>query len=581
MLNKQSKKMKNYKMNWLAILTFFVMSSTVFAQSKKEKLNERFNVNKDVEIEVDTRYADVIFETWSKDEVSIEAYVEGENVSEALEDWDLSVSGNSSKVRISSASGYGDATVINLDDLEDLDINIGPIVGGALGIVEPVMEGIVGPLLEGLSGTPLPAEFYNGMGKVKFDHKAYERDGKAYLKRYEKQMEEQFGPDFDKAMDKWEKENEGNWNMGNLGGALSSLKDIPQWPFGKTRNMNFNDNEYRKNKQAYVDKLNRKYGTDVSVRETDRWLDKMEDWGDDFERDMEAWGDDFEIKMEGFGEAMEAWGEDFGKSMEKAFENWGEDFGKSMEAWGEDFGKKMEKWAEEHEGDWEKTTTKDENGNSSTHIRMNVDTDKKRTSNRDVKRVIKIKMPKKAELDLNIRYGKVKMASAFNAQGTITHGSLAAASIDGGDTSIDVSYSPISVAAWNGGSLTASHVKECTIANAKDIAITSNSSNVVINRLNGSGMISGSFGQLSIPQVSDDFGSLTLILENSDLVLNLPDGAFNFNYSGEHNEFLLPKQLETKSLKNGKTEMVNGYHKSRSTGNVITITAKYSDVVLK
>jgi hypothetical protein len=86
---------------------------------------------------------------------------------------------------------------------------------------------------------------------------------------------------------------------------------------------------------------------------------------------------------------------------------------------------------------------------------------------------------------------------------------------------------------------------------------------------------------LSFPQVSDDFGSLTLILENSDLVLNLPEGAFNFNYSGEHNEFLLPKQLETKSMKNGKTEMVNGYHKSRSTGNVITITAKYSDVVLK
>jgi len=39
--------------------------------------------------------------------------------------------------------------------------------------------------------------------------------------------------------------------------------------------------------------------------------------------------------------------------------------------------------------------------------------------------------------------------------------------------------------------------------------------------------------------------------------------------------------LETKTVKNGSTEMVNGYHKSRSTGNVITITAKYSEVVLK
>lgn len=576
--------MKRTKINWLLLLIFFVGSQAVFAQAKKEKLKERFDVNKDVQIEVDTRYADVVFETWSKDEVVVEAYVEGKNVNDALENWDLAVSGNSKRIRISSESGYGDATVIVLDDLEDLELDLGSIIGGAMSVVEPVMEGIVGPLLEGISGTQLPDEFYDGIGKVKFDHEAYEREGKAYLKRYEKQLERQFGPDFDIAMERWENDIEGTIDLsslGNLGGALSSLKDIPRWPYGDSGSINFNDNEYRKNKQAYVNKLNDKYGTNINVRQTDKWLDEMEDWGDKFEKDMEAWGDNFEIKMESFEDAMDAWGENFGESIEKAFENWGEDFGKDMEAWGEKFGEKMEKWVEENEGEWEKTTTRDENGNSSTHIRMNVDTDKARKSSRNVKRVIKIKMPKKAELDLNIRYGKVKMASAYNATGTITHGSLAAASINGEDTSIDVSYSPVNVGSWTGGSLTANHIKECTIANAKDMAINSNSSNLVINRLNGSGMISGSFGQLSIAQVSDDFGSLTLILENSDLVMNLPDGAFNFNYSGEHNEFLLPKQLETKTLKNGKTEMINGYHKSRTTGNVITITAKYSDVVLK
>ncbi len=557
-----------------------MISQAIFAQVKKEKLNERFNVNKDVEITVDTRYADVIFETWDKNQVVVEAFVQGNNTSEALKDWDISVTGNSNKVSIRSASGYGDATVINIEDLEDLDIDLGPIIGGALSVVEPVMEGIVGPILEGLAGTPLPDEFYDGIGDVKFDHKAYEREGQAYIKHYERLMEEKFGPDFDKAMEKWDEESQEKWNLGNLSGALSSLKNIPQWPFGKTSNMNFNDNEYRKNKQAYVNKLNKKYGTDVTVRETDRWLDEMDDWGDDFEQDMEDWGDDFEIKMGDFGEAMEAWGENFGKSMEKAFESWGEDFGKSMEAWGEEFGEKMEKWAEEHEGEWEKTTTRDKNGNSSTHFSMNIDTNN-RKSGRDVKRTIIVKMPKKATLDLNVRYGNVKMVSAYNAKGNISHGSLAAGNINGEETSIDVSYSPITVASWNGGTLSANHVKECSIASARDIAVTSNSSNVVINKLNGAGMISGSFGQLSIPQISDNFGSLTLILENSDLVLNLPDSAFNFNYSGEHNEFLVPRQLETKSLKNGKTEMVNGYHKSRSIGNVITITAKYSDVVLK
>ncbi len=578
MLSKQSKKMKTHKMNWFLILTFIVMSSSAFAQSKKQKLNENFTVNSDVEIDVDTKYTDVIFETWNKNEVSIEAFVEGTNVEDAIEDWDLSVSGNSNRISIRNSKGYGDAHVIDLDDLDDLDLDLGEIIGSSLSIVGPVMEGVVGPLMEGFTGTSLPVEFYDGIGKIKFDHDAYRKEGRAYLDRYEEEMKKNFGPDFDKAMKKWEEENDFSHN-GSLGGALSSLKDIPRWPYGNTRNMNFNDNEYRKDKQAYVDKLNRKYGTDVSVRETDRWLDKMEDWGDDFERDMEEWGDNFEIKMEGFEKAMENWGENFGESIGRAFENWGENFGEDMEEWGEEFGRKMEKWAESHEAEWEERHSEDEHGNKNSSYRFNYDSDRK--PSRDVKRTIIIKMPKKAELDLNVRYGKVKMAASYSPKINISHGSLAATNIDGGDTSIDVSYSPINVGNWNGGTLKANHVKECTIGSAKDISLTSNSSNVVINTLNGSGIISGSFGQLSIPKVSSDFGTLAINLENSDLILDLPDSAFNFSYTGEHNEFLVPGQLEAKSIKNGSTEIVNGFHKSRSTGNIITITAKFSDVVLK
>ncbi|MFT5890667.1 MAG: hypothetical protein ACI9Y7_000760 [Dokdonia sp.] len=573
--------MKTTKIYWFLMALCIMLSGSVFAQAKKEKLKERFNTNKNVEIEVDTRYADVIFETWNKNEVSVEAYVEGKDGDRAVRDWDLSVSGNSDRIRISSSSGYkGDASVIHLDDLDDLniDLNIEELVGGSLSIVEPVLEGVVGPILEGLMGASLPVEFYEELGKTKFDHKAYRKEGRAYLKRYEKEMEKSFGPEFDEAMEKWEKENDFS-EKGFLGGALSGLMDIPRWPFTDDGNMNFNDNEYRKDKQDYIRKLNRKYDTNVKVREVDAWLEDMEKWGDEFESDMEDWGDDFEIKMEGFEKAMENWGENFGESIGKAFEDWGEDFGKDMEKWGEDFGKKVEKWAEEHEGEWEERHSEDEHGNKSSGFHFNYDTDDK--PHRDVKRTIIIKMPKKAVLDLNVRYGKVKMAAVYNPKAIISHGSLTATNIDGGNTSINVSYSPITIGFWNGGSLEASHVKECTIADAKDIALTSNSSNVIINTLSGSGLFSGSFGQLSIPQVVDDFGSLTIILENSDLVLNLPDSAFNFNYSGELNEFLVPRQLETKTIKSNKTSMVNGFHKSRNTANVITITAKYSDVVLK
>ena len=166
-------------------MLLFVASGSVFAQAKKTKLNERFSVNKDVQIDVDTRYADVIFETWNKNEVAIEAYVEGENASEAARSWDLDVSGNSNQVRVTSKGGYGDVKVYNLSDLDNvhLDLDLGEIIGQSLSIVEPVMNGLVGPLLEGISGARLPDEYYEEMGKMKFDHEAYKREGRAYIKR--------------------------------------------------------------------------------------------------------------------------------------------------------------------------------------------------------------------------------------------------------------------------------------------------------------------------------------------------------------------------------------------------------------
>ena len=568
--------MKQSNIFWTFLALLFIASGSVFAQSKKEKLNERFSVNKDVSIAVDTRYADVIFETWNKNEVSVEAYVEGKDASEALRSWDLNVSGNSSSVRITSKGGNSDTKVYDRNDIGNisLDLDLGEIIGQSLSIVEPLMNGLVGPLLEGISGQRLPDEFYEEMGKMKFDHEAYKREGSAYLNRWEKDMDKSFGPEFEKKMEKWGKEFERNsedWSE-----RLVESSGIPKWPFNSKGNITFDSDEYEKDKQAYVTKLNRKYNTRVSVREVDKWLDDVEAWGEDFGKKMDDWG-------ENFGESMEKWGESFGDNIGKSMEKWGESFGKDMEKWGENFGKKMERWAEDNEGNWEEKHTKDEKGNKSSHFSLNWDSENNSSSKptKNVKRVIIIKMPKKAELDINVRYGKVKIVEAYNAKAIISHGSLAATNIDGGATSFDVSYSPVAVANWNEGTLNINHVKECNISSANNIEVTSNSSNVNINRINGAGMISGSFGKLSIPQVSDTFGSLTIFLENSDLSLRLPEAAFNFNYSGDHNDFFIPKQLETKSMKNGSTEMVNGFHKSRSSANTITINAKYSDVVLQ
>lgn len=563
--------MKNKNIIWSFIIALCVMTSSAFAQEKEEKLSERFSTNENVEIRVDTRYADVIFETWNKDEVSIEAYVEGENATEAAKQWKLDVQGNSKAIQIVGREGYTDARVVDLRNLNDLNLNLDltEIIGGSLSVVEPVMNGLIGPLLEGISGTPLPREFYEETSKMHFDHEAYRKEGQAYIQRWEKEMDKSFGPDFERKMERWEKEvsqKADDWSE-----RLVEKSGIPRWPFKGSRNMSFDTNEYEKDKKAYVAKLNKKYGTDVSVREVDRWLESLDEWGKDFGKSMEIWG-------ESFGKSMEAWGENFGDNLGKSMEAWGESFGRDME----DFGKKIEKWAEENQGNFResRTTTKNSNNSTNSNLSWNSETSKRKPT-RTIKRIIKIRMPKKAALDLNVRYGKVQVADAHNAKATITHGSLAANTIEGTDTFIEVAYSPIEIAYWESGSLKTSQVKECTIATAKDIALTANSSNISITKLTGNGMITGSFGKLLIPEIDSDFGSLTIVLQNSDLALKLPKSAFNFTYSGDHNTIMIPKQLDTKGMRNGASEMISGYHKNRGSSSVISINAKYSDIALQ
>lgn len=561
--------MKNKQLIWSFIVALCVVTSSAFAQDKEEKLKERFSTNEDVEILVDTRYADVIFETWNKDEVSIEAYVEGENATDAAQQWKLDVQGNSKLIQIIGREGYRDARVVDLRNINDLNLDLTEIIGSSLSVVEPVMNGLIGPMLEGLSGTALPREFYEETGKMRFDHEAYRKEGQAYIKRWEKEMDKSFGPDFERKMERWG--NEVSQKSEDWSERLVEKSGIPKWPFKGSRNMSFDTNEYEKDKKSYVAKLNKKYDTDVSVRDVDRWLEDLDKWGEDFGKSMETWG-------ENFGKSMEAWGENFGDSFGKSMEAWGESFGRDME----DFGKKIEKWAEENEGNFKENRTTDENGNTSVSYSLNWDSEtSKKKSTRNVKRIIKIRMPKKAALDLNVRYGKVQVADAHNARAVITHGSLAANTIEGTDTFIEVAYSPIEIAYWESGSLKTSQVKECTIATAKDIALTANSSNINITKLTGNGMITGSFGKLFIPEIDGDFGSLTIVLQNSDLALKLPKSAFNFSYSGDHNTIMIPKQLETKKMRSGSSEMVSGFHKNRNSGSVITINAKYSDIALQ
>ena len=524
-----------------ASLVAVLASSTLLFGQKKHV--ESFNATNNTLVRVNTSHTNVVFETWNKDKIEVEAFIDGDDLTKEekqkiFDNWDFKALGNSKEVVITSNSGSLWGGVESLGSLEALKS----------------LEGLKDlESLKGLEGLESLKSLENFKFNFNFDV-----------------------PD------------------------IPDFKDFPNWPFSdeqpgirsKDGGMNFNfdskgghqfdSREYEKNKQAYVNKLNKKYGTKVSVREVDDWLDDVDDWAEGFSEVMEEWGDNFGKQMElkfgpEFELKMEKWGEEFGKDMEE----WGDKFGKEMEKWGETYGKEMEKWAEQFEKDAEKWAEKFE-GNGNHNIIIN------RSSNNGlfdgngkVKKTIIIRMPKGTKTDINVKYGDVKMADAYNIKAKLDYSALTANSIDGGGSLIDASYAPVYVNSWLDGDLRLKYVEDCRLNNVGDLQLDANSSNVTINALNDSAILTGSYGMLLINNVSDRFNSIDIVLENTDANVTLPNTAFEFYYNGKKSTIKYPRSLTVSKTDSHNNVLVKGFNVVNSSSKSININAKYSNVKIQ
>jgi len=488
--------MKKSIMKLLGVVALFLVQLSLVAQSEVEIRQESFNVEENVFIDLNANRTQVVVETWNRDEVEIEAKVSSEELSEeqltriaAL--WKLEVMGNSNKVSI-----HSNGTDAGFGGFPEMRNAIGSMTAD---MIEPLMKNMVGPMLVKMSNNPLPPQFLKNMSDLSFDYEAYQREGEAYVERYEQQIENKFGKNFE---------------------------------------------------------------------------DVMEEWGKNFEKNAEVWAEQLERKMK----AMEQSGEM--KKHQEAIE-------KRMEEWGENFGKRMEKWASQFEGgngNMTKTVTTTPNGGRIVSMQYsNPNTISFSGSKEEkVKRTLVIKIPKNAKLHLNVRHGNLNLEDEVtNLRGNVAHAGFTAKKISGKETSLKVSYSPIKIEDWEHGSIKMSYVKECEITKAKSIKLSSNASDLLIKELEETGIISGSFGALTIEETGDKFQRLDISLENSDLVLKLPSSSFNFTYNGSRSDVKYPENLNAKVMDNYGNQLINGFHKSRNTDSSININARFSDVIIK
>ncbi|MBI6120029.1 hypothetical protein [Salegentibacter maritimus] len=439
------------------------------------KLDKTYKTSNDVEVKIDASHTNIEVGYWDRDEVQIQAILEvddttKEKTKELLASWDLNTSGNNSVITISSGGGMLWNGDIDLSGLEK------PL-SSLPQMLEPLLNNLVTPLMESMGesfGAPLPPEFSEKMGEIKFDYEAYQKDGDKYLAKFEKEMEANLGGDFEKSMEKWASQ---------------------------------------------------------------------------FEKNAEKWEKNFEMKMN-INE----------KELEKSMEEWAESFGKDMEAWGEAFGAQMEaRFGESAKGEPKVIALHDSKA----------------------KKTLKLHIPKNARLKLDVRHGGVKLlGTSNNLRAKLSHSRLNANRIGGKSTRVEAAYTPVNINYWSYGIMDAKYVKNFNIKKVKSIKLTSNSSNVNIDELEDTGILSGNFGELNILRLDTNFKNLDINLENSDLELGLPGSAFNFIYSGTQSDIKHPNALNLTSSESYDNKKLSGYHKAKDSGGNISIKANFSEVLL-
>ena len=315
----------------------------------------------------------------------------------------------------------------------------------------------------------------------------------------------------------------------------------------------------------------------------------------DGDKYLEEWKKDFSENFdENFKENIEEWKnevEQHKKNLEKHRKEI-EKQREKMRGNHEEMRQEQHKAREEHRKMIREKLEEAENIRREAVIKIKMDSDSKpnvfyfssdgRDKNLKVKKTIKIKLPKKAQLKMNVRHGEVKLAENYeNINATLSHTKLLASVIDGENSVIEASYSPVLVENWNYGELKVNYVKEVDLKNVKSVKLVSKSSNVVIGNISEDAIINSSFGDLDIQSVKDNFKRLEIVLDNTNAIIFLPESAFDFYSSSSDSKIEFPERLNLNITKKYSNQLAKGFSENKNSNKNVSIVAAFSDVLIK
>jgi hypothetical protein len=250
---------------------------------------------------------------------------------------------------------------------------------------------------------------------------------------------------------------------------------------------------------------------------------------------------DVDFDMERFNEEGKAYIIEFQEEIKEMFKE--SNFKEEMQEWKEKFKEEME---ESGLKDSIKVYTYKIREQLRPQIKKIRTAVKGMNARNDVKKKIIIKIPRDAKLDLNVKRSQLKITSLNRIDANLNYSGLQINELTGETCNIVANYSGIDIQKAKALNLNLKYAKKVHIGEVNEFASMSKTSNLTIDRINQKAVIEGSFGELTVNNISKNFTFIDINLKNSTATLSLPDVAYNFYINSKSSELEMANTLNYK-----------------------------------
>lgn len=199
-----------------------------------------------------------------------------------------------------------------------------------------------------------------------------------------------------------------------------------------------------------------------------------------------------------------------------------------------------------------------------------------------IKKYLKIKVPKNATFDLNVRQGKLNIPnSSTKMSANISYGNFIGGIITGSKNELIFSNSPVQIDNLNSGNITLKNVPNATFGTFSNANLFSNSSNVLINEVGIDTSLSQKFGSIKINGIVPNFKAFNLILDSAKANLKFANANFVYQINSKKSTLELSDKLkEVKSKTVDGVNLLEGFYNNKSSQNKLFLTGVYSTINL-